>query len=258
MKRFLGGLLAAGIVGLLLTQAAQAGDPVKGQVIFSGPVPKRPVINLTQDKAFCQKCEKDGQVLSEEWVVDPKTKGLQNVLVFLTLTDGKNPPTPFGDLKALQAKPAVLDQPCCTFIPRIVVLVDGQSLEVKNSSEVSHNSNITSPKPNPELNPSLPPGKTFPVPGAWKALGRPSTVSCSIHPWMKAFIWTVPSPYFAVTDKDGNFEIKNVPPGDYKIVYWHESTGWLGTGKTKAGDPLTVKAGGADVGKIKAEVPKDD
>jgi hypothetical protein len=254
MKRIVGGLLAAGIMGLLLTQAAQAGD-VKGQVIFSGAVPKRPVINLTTDKAFCEKCEKGGQVLSEEWVIDPKTKGLQNVVVFLT--DAKDPLKTFGDLKALQAKPAVLDQPCCTFIPRLVVLVDGQTLEAKNSSEVAHNTNISSQGGNPNLNPSLPPGKSITVPG-WKAVGRPSTVACNIHPWMKAYIWTVPSPYFAVSDKDGNFVIKDVPPGEYKIVYWHESTGWLGIGKTKAGDPLKVDAGGASVGTIKAEAPKDD
>ncbi len=256
MARFLGGLLAAGIVGLLLTQATQAGD-VKGQVVFSGPVPKRTVIDPGAAKAFCQKCEKSGQVLSEDWVIDPNTKGLQNVVVFLT--DAKDPKTliPHPDLKAIQARTVVLDQPCCTFIPRVVVLVEGQTLEAKNSSAVAHNTNITGSKGNPNQNTALAPGQSVMVTG-WKAVGRTSTVACNIHPWMKAYIWTVPSPYFAVTDKDGNFEIKNVPPGEYKIVYWHESAGWLDKKKTPDGDSLTVKANGADLGKIKAEVPKDD
>ena len=161
-------------------------------------------------------------------------------------------------MKAIQGQKVVLDQPCCTFIPHMVVLVEGQVLEAKNSSAVAHNTNITSPRGNPTINPALPPGKSIEVPG-WKAVGRVSSVSCNIHPWMKAWVFTVPSPYFAVTDKEGKFEIKDVPAGDYKLVYWHEKQGWVTKSGTDAGDPVTVKAGTAtDVGTVKAVPPKEE
>jgi hypothetical protein len=44
---------------------------------------------------------------------------------------------------------------------------------------------------------------------------------CDVHPWMFAWVTVVDHPYFAVTDKEGNFTIKDVPPGKYKISYQH-------------------------------------
>jgi hypothetical protein len=252
MARLLGGLLAVVCLGVLLTQAAQAGDSVKGQVVFNGPVvPKQMIIPAGAAQAFCKACQ-NGPLLTENWIVDPNTKGVMNVVVFLT--DAKDPkrPIPHADMKVIQEKKVVLDQPCCKFIPHVVVLVEGQTLEAKNSSTAPHNTNILSPGGNPNQNKALAPGQSVLVTG-WKAVGRTSVVECNIHPWMKAWIFTVPSPYFAVTDKDGNFEIKDVPPGDYRIVYWHEEGGWLDKAQTSKGDPLTVKPGGTDVGKIKAQ-----
>jgi hypothetical protein len=255
MTRFLGGLMAMAIAGALLMQSARAGD-VTGQVIFNGAAPKPAPIIPTNDKAFCTACEKGG-LFNEELLVDPKSKGLQNVVVFLV--DSANPKTPIPHPKAkeIAAEKVLLDQPCCTFVPRMVVLVEGQTLVAKNSSGVAHNTNITSPGGNPTVNPALPPNKSIEVPG-WKAVGKPSSVACNIHPWMKAWIFTVPSPYFAVTDKDGKFEIKDVPAGKYNIIYWHEKQGWIGTKKTKDGDPIEVAAGGLAIGNVKTEPSKDD
>jgi hypothetical protein len=50
-------------------------------------------------------------------------------------------------------------------------------------------------------------------------------VKCNIHPWMRAYIAVFKHPYFAVSDKDGKFEIKNLPPGTYTIKAWHEKLG---------------------------------
>jgi hypothetical protein len=55
--------------------------------------------------------------------------------------------------------------------------------------------------------------------------GTVTTVNCDLHKWMKGYIWSLETPYAAVTDKDGHFEIKNVPAGaELQIVAWHE--GW--------------------------------
>src|SRR5579862_7123231 len=63
-------------------------------------------------------------------------------------------------------------------------------------------------------------------------------VKCNVHPWMKGYIAVFKHPYFAVTDKNGNFEVKDLPPGSYTITAWQEK---LGTQVQK----VTVGAGEA-------------
>jgi hypothetical protein len=73
---------------------------------------------------------------------------------------------------------------------------------------------------------------------------------------MKAWVRVFDHPYFAITDGDGKFEIKNAPAGDFRLVIWHEGVGWVKGGKT--GTPITIKAGGdTDLGKVEMTPPKD-
>ena len=48
---------------------------------------------------------------------------------------------------------------------------------------------------------------------------------CDVHGWMNAYVGVMSNPYFAVTDKDGKFELKSLPPGTYTIEAWHEKLG---------------------------------
>ena len=50
-------------------------------------------------------------------------------------------------------------------------------------------------------------------------------VSCDLHSWMAAYIVVTPHSFFAMTQDNGVFEIKNVPPGKYTLKLWHESLG---------------------------------
>ena len=47
-------------------------------------------------------------------------------------------------------------------------------------------------------------------------------VKCNVHPWMKAYMAVLSNPYFQVTGTDGKFDLKNLPPGTYTVVAWHE------------------------------------
>jgi hypothetical protein len=83
-------------------------------------------------------------------------------------------------------------------------------------------------------------------------------LSCGSHPWMKGYGWCFDHPYFAVTDKDGKFEIKNIPAGARKFILWHEKDGYLPGFSKKSGEQkiLTITDGGTiDLGQIKI-VPK--
>jgi len=48
-------------------------------------------------------------------------------------------------------------------------------------------------------------------------------LACDIHPWMSAYACVVNNPYYALTEKDGKFEIKGLPPGKYTLTIWHEA-----------------------------------
>jgi hypothetical protein len=48
---------------------------------------------------------------------------------------------------------------------------------------------------------------------------------CNQHPWEKAYVAVMSHPFFAVTDESGNYEIRGLPPGTYKLVFWHEKLG---------------------------------
>jgi hypothetical protein len=137
-------------------------------------------------------------------------------------------------------KAAVLDQPLCEYIPHVLAIRQGQAIEAKNSAAIPHNVKWTGFK-NPGNNVLLPPGQSHKIKNL-VAEKTPVVVECNIHPWMKAYIGVFNHPYFAVTDKDGNFEIKDAPAGSWRLVAWQDATGWV-TG-TRAGTPITVKAGG--------------
>ena len=59
-------------------------------------------------------------------------------------------------------------------------------------------------------------------------------------------------PYFAVTDEKGNFEIKNAPAGNYRIIYWQENTGYRGGREGRFGTPINIAAGAAGIMEMKA------
>jgi hypothetical protein len=131
---------------------------------------------------------------------------------------------------------------------------EGQTLVFKNSAAIPHNTKIDGElSDNPSLNQSIPPGKHLDVTGfkATKASAIP--LSCTAHGWMSGYIRVYNHPYFAVTDADGKFEIKDAPAGKFRLVVWQEKVGWVVGDKapSKNGKPIEIKAGEpTDLGNI--------
>jgi hypothetical protein len=235
---------------LLCTGLVAAEDKwgtIKGQVVFAGP--QRPAlkkIDVTKDKEHCLG---KGALFDETWTVNKKNLGVRWVFVWLKPDpngDGKLPIHP--DLLKVAGKDPVLDQPCCQFVPHCLVMRGGQNLVIKNSAPVSHNSNVGG-----LVNPLIAAGGEYIAKSDdLKAKKLPYEVRCNIHPWMKAWILVLDHPYAAVTDKDGKFEIKNAPAGNYRLTVWHEDVGYLGGAKGRDGQPIAIKADGVtDVGTLK-------
>ena len=214
---------------------------IKGKVVLDGPVPERKKLNVDTDLAFCLK---DGAVLSDELVVDPKTKGVRWVMVWLLEEKGGDK-IRINPALAKAAPKVILDQPCCMFEPHVLGMRAGQILESKNSAKVTHNVNIIGGDDNPNKNIAVPPGKSLEVED-WKASPRAVPIQCTIHKWMNCWVRVFDHPYFAVTNEKGEFEIKDAPAGDFRIVVWQESVGWVvheGEKSGKLGVPVTIKAG---------------
>jgi YVTN family beta-propeller protein len=116
-----------------------------------------------------------------------------------------------------------MDQHGCMFVPRIIGIRPGQTLDLKNGDAVSHNVHPM-PVNNREWNQEQAPQ----APTVQHRFARPEImipVKCNIHAWMHSYIGVVDHPYFAVTAPEGTFEWKNVPAGDYTVVSWHEKFG---------------------------------
>ena len=116
----------------------------------------------------------------------------------------------------------VIDQRKMTFVPRVVAVQQGTTVDFLNSDSVGHNVYWPSVSGNKKLAHNLgtwPKGEKKPF--QFNNLGSVPLL-CNVHPEMSGYVVVVPTPYFAVTDKDGNFEIKNVPAGKYTLKTWSE------------------------------------
>jgi hypothetical protein len=231
---------------------------VKGQVVWGGDPPAREEVKVppgNQDRMFCLK---DGPLFSERWVVDAKTKGLRYSFVWLAPQDkgGKLAVHPERSKLAPGEEKVVMDQPVCMFVPNALALREGQILVVKNSAKVLHSFKWSGhPDINAGGNPSIPPGEHTEL--RIKAERNLITIECGFHPWMRAAIMAFDHPYFAVTDEQGRFEIKDAPAGPCRLMVRHSDGIFPGGAKGRDGRTITIQPGVNDVGAIDYPPPKD-
>jgi plastocyanin len=197
------------IGGIAAVQVASAGNIV-GTVTLNGvPPPEKEITPLKEDMT-CGKLV-EGTPKTRFFVVGANS-GLADVVIMLKGISGKS--------TGASSPPLVLDQKGCQYVPSILALQTGQKLIVKNSDPVLHNVHTLSAVGNTDRNLAQMAGAadltfTFDKPENFLKF------KCDVHPWMFAWITVVDHPYFAVTDKDGKFTIKNVPAGKYTIVAMH-------------------------------------
>lgn len=188
---------------------------VSGTIHFSGKAPARVKIDMSQDPVCSMM---GGDNFSEQYLV--KDGGLANVFVYV-----KNGPPAAMSAPAVSAAPVVLDQVGCKYVPHVVGVMRGGSVEFRNSDGTMHNIHTM---------PTV--AENAPVNVSQEARGAPETkrfdapelmmpVRCNNHPWMNAFINVSATPFFAVTDAEGKFEIKGLPAGTYTLAAVHEKLG---------------------------------
>lgn len=214
------------------TEAAAADEPtgfatIKGTFKLVGMAPARTALQVNKDESVCMPDGK--QVLAEQLVVDANG-GIKDVVIFcLTKMPAGDPKWEHADYAAAKDAKIIFDQKNCVFLTHLLAARTGQTVVLKNSDPVGHNTNIVAK------------GKALPTnitigsndSSQYAVTGEspePFDVSCSVHPWMSAKMITRDNPYFAVTKPDGSFEIKNVPAGvplEFKV--WQESSKFIQT-----------------------------
>jgi hypothetical protein len=242
--------------GALTAVEATGKGTLKGKVKLAGNKPDFTAANdklladmKAKDEAHCVANAPPEEKEQQHWRI-AADGGLANVFVWLQPPAGKffkidESQLPKGDF--------TLDQPHCAFVPHAFVLFPSyrdpadpkkmketnQQLIVKNSNTTGHNTDLDGGDDNPKTNNAVTAG------GALKPIRlnpspREIDIRCQIHPWMNAYARVFDHPYATVTDKDGNYEIKDVPAGaEVHLIIWHEEGGYGDNGKD--GKKVTLK-----------------
>ena len=205
---------AAGDTSSAATYSGPTGT-IAGVVSFTGTPPAPKKIDTSADPVCGQKSP---NLTTDDNVVNNGKLG--NVFVYVKegTLDGNKKLTDYQ--WATPTTAVQLDQNGCHYKPHVLGVQTNQKITITNSDPTQHNIHWT-PANNPEWNQSQPNG----APPIEKSFNRAEVlvpVKCNQHPWMKAYIGVMRTPFFSVSSDTGAYEIKGLPPGKYTVIAWHE------------------------------------
>jgi len=222
MRFFAAALLAAfpAFAEYSATQVSNGGS-IKGHITYNGKPPAPKKVIITKDPKVC------GTSREDDAFQIGKGGGVKNVVVYLA--DIKSGKKMEGNMKP------VLDQKGCHYVPHVQVVPLNATLQVRSSDAILHNMHSFL-NGSSVINFAMPPHPGLVL---TKKLDKPGgqQLKCDVHSFMTGGIFVAETPYAELTDEDGAFEIKDVPPGEYTIATWHQAAGPLS-------QPVTVVAGG--------------
>jgi plastocyanin len=192
----------------LMAASTASGGTIKGTVRLTGVAVEQRKLAVTVDQSVCGR-EKE----AEDIVLSPE-KGIRNAVVSL-----QTPPPGAGLAPSLPV--AQMDQKQCVFVPRVVVVSPGGTVEFLNNDRLLHNLHSVSTR-NSTFNRTQPKGRTIPIVFKQPEIIR---VECDLHSWMRAWVVVADHPFYTVSNDQGEFTLNNVPPGKYTLQTWQESLG---------------------------------
>ena len=192
-----------------------AGGSISGKITYAAKPPAKKTVPITKDPKVCGASRDD-----DAWLIDA-AGGVRNVVVYLADVQS-------GKKNDAELKP-VLDQQGCHYVPHVSVVPLGAELQVKSGDPILHNVHSFL-NGSTVINFAMPP-----IPSTSKPLVLTKKLNkaggmqlkCDVHNFMRGGIFVTENPYWALTGADGSFEIKEIPPGTYKIATWHEEGGPL-------------------------------
>jgi len=194
------------------------GGTIKGTVRLAGAPVRPKKLPVTIDQYVCGKEKED-----EDVVLSPDN-GIRYAVVSL-----QTPPP--GAKWDGPLPPAQIDQKQCMFVPRVVLVRAGGTVEFLNSDRLLHNLKSFS-KTNSPFNKAHPKARTISIVFKGPEIIR---IECDLHSWMRAWVVVADHPFYVVTNDKGEFTLDNVPPGKYTLQIWQESLGTV-TREVTVGD----------------------
>lgn len=220
------------MLGLLPVSAAE----ITGRVVLDGQPPEEKLIRMD---ALCGRLH-TAPVFTRFYMLG-KDSGLADTVVYIKEGLEKK------SYELPEEKP-LLDQVGCEYTPYVLAVMTNQKIVIKNSDPLMHNVHAT---------PTVNKGFNFAQPlkdmKTEKSFDKPEQLvrlKCDVHPWMFSYVSVFDHPYFAVTDKDGNFKFSaDLPAGTYTIEALHRKAG-------KMEQKITVKADEKKAVKFTLSVPE--
>ena len=186
------------------------GGKIAGTVQLLGELPILEAMTVTKDHDACGHAHPQ-----ETFLVSDKGRGLSNVVLLLTdIAAGKD----FHAMPNL-----VIAQKECVYVPHVQVFKPGSKLTIRNDDALLHNIHAYTSEET-VFNIAQPSYiKKWPIRNL--NVDEVIDVRCDVHEWMHAYLVPSHTPYFAITDASGSFEIEQIPPGTYTLRTWHEALG---------------------------------
>jgi RNA polymerase sigma factor (sigma-70 family) len=268
----------AAVVGVFAAQPTPQPDPapaprpveprqwvtLTGRVVLPEgvPVPAKPEITPETGLRNVDYFTSRGRVFDESILVDPKSRGVENAVVWLR-PDSDDPKAAFPkdkihpSLAAAPPRDRVVAIHYSQFEPRITVARAGDTMVFHNHTPIMNNVKYDAydaAGPGRDFNVILPPDRAHRTDTPLPAVRVADYFSCSIHTWMRGCVWTFDHPYAAVTDGEGRFTIPHAPVGAWRVVVWQERVGYRipPAADRRLGQKVTI----ADDGRGRAELPR--
>ncbi|MFO0972630.1 MAG: carboxypeptidase regulatory-like domain-containing protein [Phycisphaerae bacterium] len=189
----------------------EKGGKITGVVTYTGKVPDPRKIAIVKDPETCGKHPPTVPQLR----VDDKGHVADAVVFLGNIAAGKMWSAKETDLH-------VVNQTTCEFDPHVQVIPIKLPFDIANNDPVAHN--IKADQGVQTLFNHLQPRRGMRTEEKFEQPGLVE-LRCNVHDWMRAYVYVVPHPYYAVTGADGTFTLENVPPGKYDLVVWQEFLG---------------------------------
>jgi len=185
------------------------GATITGTITADGAAPA-PQKYPTAGDAHCKSVHPDG-VLDGRWIIN--NGKVANAFIYIKDGLGNKVYAPPADV-------ITVDQKGCIYYPRVFGAVIGQKVKFVNSDQTLHNvhshAEVNAMFNYPQQSGSEPRVVSFDK----QEIMVP--IMCDVHGWMKSYAGVLPHPFFAVSDSNGQYAIKGIPPGEYTIECWHE------------------------------------
>ena len=218
--------LAAGLNGVAPAGAYEEttvtnGATVTGRVQFSGelPEPTRFELRRYYDRVYCGALSDGSGYRLLRTVSVGAEQGLKDVVVTI---EGVAKGKPFS------LQETKLEANMCQFVPFVSVVRNERLLSVVNLDSVAHDLQFYEREREHIFimfhRPALTKAGTSDI---VRLTGnrRSVTMQCGMHPYMQGHGLAVENPYYAVTEMEGTFAIKDLPAGTYRIKAWHPVLG---------------------------------